>query len=180
MIVLILTVATLLAAFLFHLLWWRVRVPVQQLKALLLIFGAFFAAASLLVLLPWASSSLIVHPSSLASASGAWLGWLYFALFYWAAAFCYVITYSAMEGDSPTLSLTREFARRGAAGMSRDDIEKFFAQRPFIGARIAALVKDGVLVPEPAGYRLAPGNYLFFRLILGYRRVVFGKIKEGG
>ena len=173
MIVLILTAATLLAAFLFHLVWWRVRLPLHQLKALLLIFGAFFAAASLV---------LLFSPdfSSLASAFAAWFVWLYFALFYWAMAFCYVITYSAMEGDSPTLSLTREFARRGEDGMTRSEIEGFFAQRPVIGARIAALVKDGVLIPKESGYRLVPGSYFFFRLILGYRRVVFGKIKDGG
>jgi hypothetical protein len=33
---------------------------------------------------------------------------------------------------------------------------------------------------ESTGYRLASGKYLFFRLILGYRRVVFGPIKSGG
>jgi hypothetical protein len=178
MTVLIFTAATLLAAFLFHLGLWRVRVPVHQLKALLVIFGFFFAAASLVLLLSPDFSSFILHPSSLAS--GAWLGWLYFALFYWAAAFCYVITYSAMEGDSPTLSLTRALDRAGAHGLSREEIEEFFRQRPFIGARLTALVKDGVLMPEPDGYRLAPGNYWFFRLILGYRRVMFGKIKDGG
>jgi hypothetical protein len=174
MIVLVLTVATLLAAFLFHLGLWRVRVPVHQLKALLVIFGGFFAAATLAV---------TMRPSWIGfggEGTALWLGWLYFALFYWAAAFCYVITYSAMEGDSPTLSLTRALDRAGAQGLSREEIEEFFRQRPFIGARLAALVKDGVLVPEPGGYRLTPGNYWFFRLILGYRRVMFGKIKDGG
>ncbi len=171
MIVFTLTASTLLAAFLLHLAWWRVKLPVHQLKALLMIFGVAFLVAS---------AALLADSSGAAGGMPVWLVWLYFAVFYWAAAFCYVITYSAMEGDSPTLSLTREFARRGADGMSREDIEAFFAARPFIGARIAALVKDGVLVPESDGYRLAPGNYWFFRLILGYRRAVFGKIKDGG
>lgn len=170
MFVLILTASTLLAAFLFHLAWWRVKLPKHQLKTLLLIFGLFFLAAS----------GLVVMKPAWAGLDPALLGWLYFAVFYWAAAFCYMITYSAMEGDSPTLSLTREFARRGDGGMIKEEIEAFFAERPFIGARIGALVKDGVLIPEEGGYRLAPGNYLFFRLILGYRRVVFGKIKDGG
>lgn len=170
MLALILTAITLLAATVFHLLWWRVRLPKHQLKTLLLIFGLFFLAAS----------GLVVMKPTWTGLQPAWLGWLYFAVFYWAAAFCYVITYSAMEGDSPTLSLTRELAKRGNRGMTRGEIEVFFAQRPFIGARIAALVKDGVLIPEEGGYRLAPGSYLFFRLILCYRRVFFGRIKDGG
>ena len=170
MIVFILTAGTLLAAFLCHLAWWWVRVPVHQLRVLLVVFGLFFVA----------SSGLVVMRPAWTNSDHVWLVWLYFAVFYWAAAFCYVITYSAMEGDSPTLSLTRELARRGEQGMTREDLEEFFAARPFIGARIAALVKDGVLVSEEGGYRLAPRSYWFFRLILGYRRLMFGNIKDGG
>ncbi len=173
MTILVSTAATFLVAFVLHLVWWRIKVPVHQLKALLVIFGLIYVATTL--------ASCILRPTLFAvGEAGVILGWIYFSAFYWSAAFCYVITYSAMEGDSPTLSLTRELAKRGNRGMTRGEIEVFFAQRPFIGARIAALVKDGVLIPEEGGYRLAPGSYLFFRLILCYRRVFFGRIKDGG
>ena len=89
----------LAAAFVFHLAWWRIQLPQRQLRALLVIFGVFFAAAMVLY---------AVQPELVALPGAApWISWLYVALFYWAAAFCYMITYSAMEGDSPTLSLTR-------------------------------------------------------------------------
>ena len=117
-------------------------------------------------------------------ASGAALfgvvGFLYFCLIYWSAALCYVITYSAMEGDSPTLSLTRHLHGKGAEGISHEEIEEFFRQRPFVGARVKALVTDNIFMEESGGYRLASGKYLFFRVILGYRRVVFGPVKAGG
>jgi hypothetical protein len=174
MIVLVLTVATLLAAFLFHLGLWRLRVPVHQLKALLMIFMVFFAGATVAVAM---HSSWIGFGDE---GTAPWLAWLYFALFYWVAAFCYVITYSAMEGDSPTLSLTRHLHRRGSEGISHDEIEEFFRQRPFVGARVKALVTDNVFIEEQSGYRLSAGRYLFFRVILGYRRIVFGPIKSGG
>lgn len=172
--VLFVTLAVWVVAFVVHLVWWRVWLPKHQLITLLALFGVFFLAATL---------AAVLFPSWLElGADGGWvlLGWAYFGLLYWALAFCYVITYSAMEGDSPTLSLARELALRADGGMSREEIAEFFALRPFIGARIGALVKDGVLVPEEGGYRLAPGNYHFFRLILGYRRIAFGKIKDGG
>lgn len=172
MIILLATIANLLAAFFFHLLWWRVALPAHQLRMLLLIFGLFFGCGTLAVL--WRPQLF-----SLGEA-GPLVGWLYFAVFYWAAAFCYMITYSAMEGDSPTLSLTRHLHRKGSEGILHDEMEEFFRQRPFVGARIKALVTDEIFIEETGGYRLAPGKYLFFRLILGYRRVVFGKIKDGG
>ena len=150
-----------------HFFVWRARLPRAQLKALLLIF-----------MLVWA----VVVVASLA---GGWpikavVEFFYFSLIYWSAALCYVITYSAMEGDSPTLSLTRYLHRRGEEGVSHYQIEEFFRQRPFVGARVKALVTDNIFVEEEGGYRLSPGSYLFFRVILGYRRVVFGPIKSGG
>lgn len=146
--------------------------PKSQLKALLVIFFVVWALASALLL----TGSFDVSVES----GQIFVGFLYFCLLYWSAALCYVITYSAMEGDSPTLSLTRYLHRRGEGGVAHEEIEEFFRQRPFVGARVKALVTDNVFVEEEGGYRLSPGSYLFFRVILGYRRVVFGPIKSGG
>jgi len=160
-------VALLAAALSIHVVLWRVRLPKSQLKTLLLIFlGVWLLAVSL-----WGLGHLW---------SVSFLGLLYFSLFYWSAALCYVITYSAMEGDSPTLSLTRHLHRKGIEGISHEEVEEFFRQRPFVGARVKALVTDNIFIEESGGYRLASGKYLFFRLILGYRRVVFGPVKAGG
>lgn len=169
---LLLAAGALFIAWIVHLAIWRWRLPKAQLKALLVIFAVVWAIAALLVL-----TSFVLFGSFLAG----WLvGFLYFCLIYWSAAFCYVITYSAMEGDSPTLSLTRHLHRRGDEGISHEEIEDFFLQRPFVGARVKALVTDNVFIEEQSGYRLSEGRYLFFRVILGYRRVVFGPIKSGG
>ena len=159
-------------AFVLHLTLWRWRLPKAQLKALLVIFAVVWAIAALLVVTDFVGFGSF--------AAGWLIGFLYFCLIYWSTAFCYVITYSAMEGDSPTLSLTRHLHRRGGEGVSHDEIEDFFRQRPFVGARVKALVTDNVFIEEEGGYRLSPGSYVFFRVILGYRRVVFGPIKSGG
>lgn len=169
---LILTGAAWLLAFVLHLTLWRWRLPKAQLKALLVIFAVVWAVVALPVLAGFVGNGSL--------AAGWLVGFLYFCLIYWSAAFCYMITYSAMEGDSPTLSLTRHLHRRGEEGVSHEEIEDFFRQRPFVGARVKALVTDDIFVEEEGGYRLSPGSYLFFRVILGYRRVVFGPIKSGG
>lgn len=162
----------LFIAWIVHLAIWRWRLPKGQLKALLVIFAVVWAIAALLVLTGFLGFGSF--------AAGWFVGFLYFCLIYWSAAFCYMITYSAMEGDSPTLSLTRHLHRRGEEGVSHDEVEEFFRQRPFVGARVKALVTDSIFVEEEGGYRLSPGSYVFFRVILGYRRVVFGPIKSGG
>ena len=169
---LFLSAGALFIAWIVHLAIWRWRLPKAQLKALLVIFALVWAVAALSILAGVASAGSL--------APGSLVGFLYFCLIYWAGALCYVITYSAMEGDSPTLSLTRHLHRRGAEGISHEEVEEFFRQRPFVGARVKTLVTDNIFIEESGGYRLASGNYLFFRLILGYRRVVFGPIKSGG
>ena len=165
-------IGALLVAFVVHLILWRLHLPKTQLKALLVIFAVVWALAALSILLGFVGAGSF--------AEGWLVGFLYFCLIYWSAAFCYVITYSAMEGDSPTLSLTRHLHRTGEAGVSHEEIEDFFRQRPFVGARVKALVADNVFIEEQGGYRLSPGSYVFFRVILRYRRVVFGPIKSGG
>lgn len=167
-----LSVGALFIAWIVHLAIWRWRLPKAQLKALLIVFAVVWALAALSVLTGFVGAWSF--------AAGWFVGFLYFCLIYWSAAFCYMITYSAMEGDSPTLSLTRHLHRRGEEGVSHDEVEDFFRQRPFVGARVKALVTDNIFVEEEGGYRLSPGSYLFFRVILGYRRVVFGPIKSGG
>ena len=164
---------TFSAAWLAHLMLWRVRLPQAQLKTLLVLFFLTWCGAAGFA---WASdwSYLLLGEGS------APIGFLYFSLLYWSAALCYVITYSAMEGDSPTLRLTRHLHRGGAEGVSHEEIEEFFRQRPFVGARVKALVTDNIFIEESGGYRLASSKYLFFRVILGYRRVVFGPVKAGG
>ena len=163
----LLAIGCFVGAWCSHLVIWRVRLPNSQLKTLLSIF-----------MLMWAA--FVVASFSCRWPIEAAVEYAYFSLIYWSAAFCYVITYSAMEGDSPTLSLTRHLHRRGDEGVSHEEIEDFFRQRPFVGARVKALVTDNVFIEEEGGYRLSPGSYLFFRVILGYRRVVFGPIKSGG
>lgn len=76
----------LLVAWCVHLALWRILLPKSQLKSLLLIF-----------IIVWAV--MVV-----ASFTGGWpietaVEFFYFSLIYWSAAFCYVITYSAMEGE---------------------------------------------------------------------------------
>ena len=154
-------------SWLIHLVIWRVQFPNSQLKALLIIFlSTWVTAVVFSVFSVWANTGLI--------------DFLYFSLIYWSAALCYVITYSAMEGDSPTLSLARYLHRRGDEGVSHEEIEDFFRQRPFLGARVKALITDNIFIEEQGGFRLSPGRYLFFHTILLYRRIVFGPVNLGG
>jgi hypothetical protein len=76
---------------------------------------------------------------------------LHIGLFYGSISLSYLITYSAIEGDSPTLSLVRFVWERRATGVPADDVIHFLAQRPFVKARLAALVASGLIFEQMTG-----------------------------
>jgi hypothetical protein len=146
-----------------HVIVWKVRLPKQQMKALFIIFLAGF--------LSWAAFSL-AHRAALFAIA-------YVALYFWSLSFFYIITYSAVEADSPTLSLVHFIGTAGDAGRSPDEINLFMIQRPFLGARLAALARSGLIREEEGRYIISGNESFAFRLILGFRKV-YGSIPKGG
>lgn len=159
----LLTAAVFVAALVVHLVLWRIRMPRHHTSALLVIFAVVFLLAIPVLL----------------TAVPMWPDRMRMALLYLGASLCYVITYSAIEGDSPTLSLMRLLDRNGAGGMPKADVDHFLAERPFVKARLAALILSGHVREEGGHYRLAGPPSLPFRVILGFRKL-YGPIAKGG
>jgi hypothetical protein len=161
--ILIHTAAIFITAWVSHFLLWKIRLPKRHVQTLLVIFTLIFLA--------WLGCALVRH-------CGLFFI-LHVALYYWAVSLCYTITYTAVEGDSPTLSLMRFVAASGSSGRSMEEIVSFMAVRPFIGARLAALIASGLIREQDNRYVLAREQPLSFRMILGFRRI-YGSIPKGG
>ena len=99
------------ALFAVHLVWWCVALPRRQRAVLLVLF--FGGGLVLAPLVAWLVGGLGFAPLS-------WVEWLNVALAVVAFALAYVVTYSALEADSPTLSLVRHIA---AAALCRGQID---------------------------------------------------------
>jgi hypothetical protein len=145
-----------------HLVWWRISLPSNHTMALLCLFIGVFAVTSIAVF-PWISFIQLLRA----------------ALLYVAASFSYIITYSGFEGDSPTLGFMRAVDASGGKGLSDAEVSAFLARRPFLRARLTALLRSG-LVREENGYYFASGHRAFgFHLVLGFRKL-YGPISRGG
>src|SRR4030081_647977 len=93
----------LLALFLgVHIVVWRIRPPRKQFASLLVILGAVF-------MIGLAAAVIISIPV---------LTFLHIALFYVSAGLCYIVLFSAIYKDSPTLSLVRFIAEKPGDGRS--------------------------------------------------------------
>lgn len=166
------TLAILLGVlFIIHLAWWRIAMPRRQRPALLALFvvgGAVLAPG-----VAWVGGLCGIGPLS-------YIQWLNVALGVLAFALAYVVTYSALEADSPTLSLLKFIDGRGGAGASFDDLRAFIERRPFVSARLGALIEENMLIEEAGRYRLAKHPYTLFRLVLLHREAVLGLRQQGG
>lgn len=146
-----------------HVALWKLTLPRRPIRALLIIAAAVFCLRLAL---------LAVLPETL-------FEFLQTALFFWSVSLCFVITYSAIEGGSPTLSLMRFLADEQSRGRSLEEIDAFFAQQPFIKARIEALLRSSLIREENGRYFAVEKSCSAFRLVLGFRRV-YGAIPKGG
>ena len=114
--------------------------------------------------------------------SGLWkidiITLLHVCLYYSSSCLCYIIAYSAIEADSPTLSLI-QFITKHPKGLPEDEISRFLANRPFVQARLFALIQSGLIRKQGDSYIVAGRPSLFFRLILSFRKL-YGPISKGG
>ena len=163
MLIFFITCVLFAAALGIQIILWKVRLPKRQMPALLLILGLVFVVGSAATL----------------ALSVPFLDVLHIALFYVSVSLAYTITYSAIEADSPTLSLMRFLSERPEDGVPAEEIASFFAARPFVQARLAALVRSGLIREQKGRYLLAGKQSLPFRVILGYRKL-YGTISKGG
>ena len=152
-----------LAALGLHLIVWKIRLPKFQTRTLLLLFAL----------------ALAVWLLTLTVQSMPWPEVAHVCLFYTSLSLCYVITYSAFEADSPTLSLIRHAHDAAGQGMSSEEVHLFLEKRPFVKARLAALTHDGLVREESGRYFAIGRGSIFFRVILVFRKL-YGPIQEGG
>ncbi len=93
----------LFIAFLLHILWWRIRMPVTSTGVLLLVF---FVTPIIIV--------------SFCNMQMTMADFLRLILLYSSCALVYIILYSAIEQQSPTLAIVNTINSRGERGCEED------------------------------------------------------------
>ncbi len=151
------------AAFLIHLLVWKIRLPKRQTKVLLQIFfGTFLLGSFLLWSLEYGRISECIH------------------IFLWGTALtlAYMITYSALEADSPSLVMITSIASE-PDGLSKARFEQLMSDDILIMPRIRDLLRDQLAYQDGGYYKLTPKGRLFARIFIGHRQVMNANHKGG-
>jgi len=154
-----------------HWIWWRIALPRRQRPVLLMIFlfgGILLSPVARLFVQQLGFGELTV------------IQWLNVALVVISVTLAYVVAYSAVEADSPTLSLVRHIAAAGSGGLREEELREFMAKRPFLGARLTALLQEEMI--REKGYKITLANhpYVLFRFVVWHRVKVLRIDSHGG
>lgn len=146
-----------LLAFVLHLAVWRSRVPRRQLGTLVVLFAAVLVAGLI------------------AGAFYSWTSWVRPILaigLYGSYVVVYVILFTAIEADSPTLTILGLIQARGDRGISHDELARIMAEHPYFQIRLGQMLRDGMAVKT--GDRLVAGQHghLLAKLVLRYRALL--------
>ena len=157
----------LMAAFGLHVVIWRIRVPGRQNKVLLQCFLGVLVVGSLL--LNYFSNDIALlgvnPPTRLAAYARLWMYFISFTL-------AYMITYSAVEADSPSLVIILKIAATGASGLKEESLLRELNDDALIVPRIRDLLRDKMAVQAEGKYRLRPKGVMLSRLFQLYRNLM--------
>lgn len=146
---------------------WKIRIPKRQTKVLLgIFFGTLITGLLALRAVPYFIPGLAVYVPKHS------LEYLHISISFVSLTLAYMITYSAIEADSPSLVMIRAVARAGAAGLDKREFEKTMNNELLIVPRVRDLVTDKMAYMEGDKYRLTPKGVMFARLFVFYRNLL--------
>jgi hypothetical protein len=159
--------ALLLLAFAAQAVIWRHRRPRAQYTALL---GLYLGA------LPLATAAFAAVRLACPAAAGALpldpLDWATFAVLYVALVLAFGTTYSAVQADSPTMSILLTVEAAGARGLGPDELLDRFPDRVLVAPRLDDLLAGGLARLHDGAYVIAPRGVLLARTFVLFRRLL--------
>jgi len=163
----------ILLSFLIHLIIWKIRLPKYQTKTLILIFfGTFFISIFLFELfIPANYQSSQYVPQN-------FFDYVHIFLFFTSIMFAYLITYSAIEVDSPSLVITELIFDAGPGGLSKDALFTRLSDEVLVIPRINDLLRDNMIVSKGGKLNLTRKGKWFVMIFIFYRFLL--NAKRGG
>lgn len=151
-----------------HVCVWRRRPPANHTAGLLALFAANLFVLSLLAYLFKDGAGMSVSRWEMLRAM----------MLYVPASLFYVVCYSAIEHDSPTLTLVGMLHAAGGRGLDRAEIERLAAETAPVSSRAQALIDSGWVTVDGQGMALTPRGERLARMFLAFERLA--RLPRGG
>jgi hypothetical protein len=162
--VLVWSMALLIVSLLIQLIVWKIKVPKRQTKTVLCIFFLVMISG-LLVIGAIADRLNILAIKSFSE-------YFHVSLFFISLTLAYMITYSAIEVDSPSLVMINTIAKAGPEGLDQKLFIQMMNDDLLVKPRITDLLNDKMAYYNGDKYRLTLKGILFARLFVFYRKLL--------
>jgi hypothetical protein len=98
--------------------------------------------------------------------------YLHICLIFISLTLSYMITYSALEADSPTLVMVMTIEKAGQEGLDKKEFDSILNDDLLIKPRIRDLITDKMAYLDEEKYKLTSKGVLFARIFILYRRLL--------
>jgi len=173
MVGLIYGVGLLFFAFVTHVIVWRLRVPKRQGRGILWIFVLTLFVGLMFFIATGNSEVDPQHP-----AAGHLFRSMNWIIFYITCTLAYLISFTAIEADSPSLVMVKMILESGDKGLSPEVLRESVANDDLVVPRISDLVRDKMIVEERGRLLLTPKGHFLSQLFI-YQRSLF-RLGPGG
>ena len=161
-------------AFLLHLIIWKIRLPKRQIRMLLLIFFGVLIVGFVNL---W-SVTLPIKVFKL-SAPHTIAEYIHVALFFTSLTLAYIVTYTAIDVDSPSLVMVMNIANAGSEGLDKAAFDNAMTDDILVKPRVRDLVTSEITYMDGDKYRLTPKGILLARIFVFYRKLMNNTSKGG-
>lgn len=153
-------------AFIVHLALWKIRIPQKQTMALIKIFFVIFILGVPYFNFFSATVSFDINDSL------DFFEFIHLILLYIALMLSYIITYSGIEADGPTLVMIMHIFQAGEKGLSREKLCKKMTDDTLVKPRIRDLTRDNLAYVCNGKYRLTKAGFYFIQIFIIYRKLL--------
>ena len=105
-------------------------------------------------------------------------GYLDYIVLYCCLAAAYIVSYPAIEADSPSLVIVRGIAGAGRSGLDKSEIYKAMSDEILVVARIEDLLADDLIRMDSGKYLLTAKGRFLAGIFVRFRRLL--NVPKGG
>ena len=150
-----------------HLVVWKIRIPKGQTKTLLKIF---FGTLFVCLIVVWVASKTIINLNSLLLKQSS--EYLHIFIYFTSIALAYIVTYSAVEVDSPSLVIVMNLAKSRKEGLDKEKLKQLINDDLLVKPRIRDLVDDKMANFNSGKYKLTARGLFLIRMFIFYRKLL--------
>lgn len=172
--VLLYSIALVVTAFLLHISIWKISQPTHQKSILIAIFSLTLASGLFILFYFRKHVGLlgIKAPQEI-------FEYLQICIFYISVNLAYMVTYSALEADSPSLVMIMTIAKAGETGLDKRAFEEKINDDILIMPRLNDILSEKLAYLDNGIYRLTPKGRLIAYIFIAYRKII-KREKKGG